>query len=371
MTAFTVAHAIGEDWAHAAQSCADALDRAEVRADLAFLYVTDGLAEDMANILGYLRQRTGIAHWAGTVGFGICGNETEYVDCRAVAVMAMSLPPGSFRVFPCISETTAQLSAEDRSWIAAVAPPFGILHGDPHNARTPQLVADLGAETLGFLVGGLSSSRTVCHQVADRLTGGGVSGVLFAPDVAVQTGLSQGCTPVGGSHVISDALDNVVIGLDGRRAVDVFKEDIGDVLARDLARVAGTIHVAFPLPGSDTGDYLVRNLIGIDPVHGWLAIGDGVTPGDRVMFVRRDVSSARIELTAMLARLKRRLGAPPRGGIYFSCVARGANMFGRPGREVALIRDQLGELPLVGLACGGEISNGRLYGYTGVLALFT
>jgi small ligand-binding sensory domain FIST len=371
MNTFTVAHSIGEDWAHTAQGCADALAKSATAANLAFLYVTDSLAEDVGNILAYLRQKTEIEHWVGTVGVGICANETEYFDRPAAAVMAMNLPQQSFRVFPCISQSVDQLSTENRSWIADASPTFGILHGDPQNAKTPQLIQDLAEETTIFLVGGLSSSRGVCHQVAERLTGGGVSGILFAPEIGVQTGLSQGCTPIGESHVISDCLDNVVIGLDGRKAVDVFKEDIGEVLAGDLARVAGHIHAAFPLPGSDTGDYMVRNLIGIDTIHGWLAIGDQVKPGDRMMFVRRDSNSARKDMMAMLANLDKRLTARPRGGIYFSCVARGPNMFDKPGEEAAMIRQVLGDFPLVGFSCGGEISNGRLYGYTGVLAVFT
>ena len=35
-----------------------------------------------------------------------------------------------------------------------------------------------------------------------------------------------------------------------------------------------------------------------------------------------------------------------------------------------MIRDELGDFPLAGLFANGEISNDRLYGYTGVLALF-
>jgi small ligand-binding sensory domain FIST len=163
----------------------------------------------------------------------------------------------------------------------------------------------------------------------------------------------------------------VLIGLDGRRALDVFKEDIGELLARDLGRVAGYIHAALPLPGSDTGDYMVRNLVAIDPVHGWLAIGGSVSVGDRVVFVRRDPKTAETELKAMLANLKGRLTKVPRGGIYFSCIARGPNMFGEQGNEISLLRKELGNIPLIGFYCGGEISNARLYGYTGVLALFT
>ena len=51
-------------------------------------------------------------------------------------------------------------------------------------------------------------------------------------------------------------------------------------------------------------------------------------------------------------------------------MARGPNMFGDEGKEMSLIRDHLGDLPLVGFYGNGEISNNRLYGYTGVLALF-
>jgi small ligand-binding sensory domain FIST len=46
-------------------------------------------------------------------------------------------------------------------------------------------------------------------------------------------------------------------------------------------------------------------------------------------------------------------------------------MFGRRGAEQALIRDALGDVPLVGFFCNGEISHDRLYGYTGVLAVFS
>ena len=202
------------------------------------------------------------------------------------------------------------------------------------------------------------------------VTGGGVSGILFAPEVDVVTRLSQGCVPVAGSHVVSDCVDNVLIGLDGRPALDVFKDDIGAQSTQDLGRLAGSVHVAITVEGSDTGDYMVRNLVGIDPARGWLAIGDQVRPGQRIVFVRRDPASAEGDLLAMLETIKRRAAKPLRGGLYVSCVARGPNMFGAVGRESAIIRDALGDVPVVGFFANGEISNNRLYGYTGVLTLF-
>jgi small ligand-binding sensory domain FIST len=194
--------------------------------------------------------------------------------------------------------------------------------------------------------------------------------VLFSPSAEVATGLSQVCSLIGESHIVSDCVDNVIVGIDGRGALEVFKEDIGDVLARDLNRVAGYIHAAFPIEGSDTGDYLVRNLVGIDPEHGWLAVGGDIKPGERILFVRRDPQSAEEDLVSMVTKLKKRLPGDPKGGVYYSCIARGPNMFGTEGRETEIIHDILGDFPLIRFYANGEISNDRLYGYTGVIALF-
>ncbi len=158
--------------------------------------------------------------------------------------------------------------------------------------------------------------------------------------------------------------------LDGRPALEVFNEDIGEVLARDLSRTAGYIFAGLPIEGSDTGDYLVRNLVGIDPENGYVAIGELVDPGQRLMFCKRDTATARKDLNRMLNDLKRSLVRPPRGGLYFSCLGRGAGLFGPGSAELGTISAALGEVPLVGFYANGEICHDRLYGYTGILTLF-
>ena len=370
MRPFKVAHATSDNWAMAVKACTDVVADLADDATLGFVYVTDAFAGDFASILTYLRQKTGVEHWVGTVGIGICAGGHEYFDKPAVAIMLAALPEDDFRLFPSITQGMAQLSQDTRDWIRTTSPVTGLVHADPSHEELSELIDDLSAETSTFLVGGLTSSREAHHQIAGRVTGGGVSGVFFAPTVEVATGLSQGCIPIAPSHEISDCVDNVVIGLDGRRALDVFKEDIGAELAADMPRVGGLIHAALPIIGSDTGEYLVRNLIGIDPERGWLAIAEEIEPGERIVFVRRDPQSAAQDMMRMLERLKKRLGRPPRGGIYVSCVARGPNMFGDAGGEMGMIQSVLGDFPLVGFYAGGEISFNRLYTYTGVLTLF-
>jgi len=367
---FKAAHTAADHWAHAAKACADALTPLPEGANLGFVYVTDRLAEDFGSILAYLRQKTGIEHWVGSVGIGISGNDTEYFDRPGLAVLVGRLPAGSFRMFPSIAKDIDEIDADVRAWMTRAPSAFGIVHADPENAETPRLLESLADAGAGFLVGGLTSSRGALYQIAGRVTGGGVSGVLFAPEVPVATGRSQGCAPAGPMRTVTEAVENVVIALDGRKPIDVLMEDLGIADPHALQELSGTVHAAFPVTGSDTGDYTVRTLVGADPARGWLAIGGAVAAGDRIMFVRRDPKSAETDLARMADDLKRRAGGRPKAGIYISCIARGVAMFGREGRELALIRERIGEFPLVGFYAGGEISNARLYGYTGILVLF-
>jgi small ligand-binding sensory domain FIST len=139
--------------------------------------------------------------------------------------------------------------------------------------------------------------------------------------------------------------------------------------AGDDLKAGAQLLVGLPVAGSDTGDYVVRNLVGIDSRNQLIAIGAMAERGSEIMFCRRDAAAARQDLERMLAELKGACPAP-RGGLYFSCVARGEHMFGRRGAELGLIQAALGKVPLVGFFCNGEISHDRVYGYTGVLALF-
>jgi len=371
MTGFPFGHASGDGWRDTAERCLTALGRIPEAGSLGILYVTDALAGHMGEILDLFRESTGVAHWVGSVGIGICATGVEYYERPAVAAMVGEFPDDSFRVFPSIRKDLDSFTAHNGDWMETHQPLLGLVHGDPSNSLIEDLVKQLAARTVsGFLVGGLASSRDGVHVYADGVTQGGLTGVFFSQEVGVVTRLSQGCAPIGPHRVITEAQRNIMIQLDGRPALDVLKEDIGEILSRDLARIGGYIFVGLPIVGSDTGDYLVRNLVGIDPQNGLVAIGDTVEQGGRVMFCRHDADTARVDLLRMLTAIAKALDGPPRGGIYISCLGRGRNLFGKDSEELKLIASELGGFPLVGLYANGEISQDRLYGYTGVLMLF-
>lgn len=371
MERFLTACAEGSDWRDIAGLCLAKLGQVPEAANLGFLYVTDTLAADLGNLASYLRQNTGVENWVGTVGLGISCDDHEYYETSAAAMMVGAFPDDSFRVFSTLDPELSRLVGEQQDWIEAQGANFAVLHGDPRAALIPEMIPNL-AEALpgGYLVGGLSSAQSHFPQYANGLCEGSASGVLFSGQVPVATTMSQGCTPIGPQHTISEGQQNVIASLDDQPALEVFKQDIGEVLARDLRRVGGYIFMALPIEGSDTGDYVVRNLLGFDPSRGQLVVGETVRPGQSVMFCRRDGASAWEDLERALQSLRRRVSGPVKGALYFSCIGRGRHLFGEDSEELRAVQEALGNVPLVGFFANGEIAHDKLYGYTGVLTVF-
>jgi len=370
--AFLLGHAEAADWRDALTSCLQQLGTVPPVANLGFVYVSDAYADVLQPILERLREATGVVHWTGTVGIGICATNREYHQSAAMAVMIGCFPEDSFQLLSFYGRAADHLPATWEGWLHDSQAHVAVLHGDPGNGMLPELLKQLHAELPGgYLVGGLSSSHGAHPQIADELLEGGLSGVIFNNTITIATALSQGCSPIADKHVITDCDSNIINYIDQRPALDVFNEDIGEILARDLNRAAGYIFVGLPIAGSDTGDYLVRNLVGIDVDGKRIAIGDMAHPGQKIQFCRRDGKTAWEDMQRMLDELKLRIrGATPRGGLYFSCLGRGEALFGDDSAEVKMIHATLGDFPLVGFFANGEIFNQRLYGYTGVLTLF-
>lgn len=350
-------------------------------ATLGIIYVSEPAAAALSGLVRDLAAGTGIAAWVGGVGLGICAAGREVYERPAVAVLTAALPEDGFRIFAATDDPAGDLPRHHAGWIETVQPALALVHADPRCPDLARAAIDAGTASGAFLVGGLVSHQCDAPLVArqaDQAAGdnaglgrGGLAGLLLAPGVSVATALTQGCTPVGPVRRIDEARDNVILKIDGRPALSAFLDDIGPTLAQDLRRIGGMIFAALPIAGSDTGDYLVRNLIAIDPRQGWIAVGADIAPGDAILFCRRDPDSARQDLTRMLRQLAGRMQGPPRAGVYVSCIARGASLFGEEGVETALIREVLGDFPLIGFFANGEISRDRLYGHTGVLTLFT
>ena len=419
MKLFPYGHATHPQWQMAA-----GLVLAQLRAHLALpeyanapplglLYITDAYAHDAQDILDYLSaELPEVTDWAGTVGVGIAANNVEYFDEPAMCVMLCDVSSEHFKVFSGVAPLVH--ATGNNPFIAHTA----LVHADAQTPDVTELITELASRTeSGYVFGGLASSRSEVVQFASGSDGnmagqgkaggvfsGGLSGVAFDAEVALISRVTQGCIPVAPVHTVTACENHLVTQLDGEPALDVLVRDLNIDLANPqpaLAKVRATlVGLAHAKDASikRTGDFdeavLVRHIIGLDPARKAVAIAQAVEVGTKLTFCQRNAAAARADLMRIGAEIREALepeemtaelaGAmntdidnQPHlvrgmaGAIYVSCAGRGGPHFGSPSAELNIMRRALGDVPLVGFFAGGEIAHQNLYGYTGVLTVFT
>lgn len=360
---FRAALVADDDPERAAGRLADQLLAKGNGGTIGFLYAADRLETDLAPVVEILSRRTGIANWVGTVGFGVIGGAEAVFNKPALAAMIATWPEDQFELYD--REPPEPIQAKGIMSGMATA----IVHVDPRRPFETTLGAIAG-KSGAYLVGGLTASRTKRYdQVAGKVIQGGASGVLLGPDIPVAIGVSQGCSAIGPVREITDIQENLVASLDGEVALQALLKDLAVTDGADLRELLMSLHVALPVPNCDTGDYVVRNILGINTENGRIGVAEEIAVGQKMFFCRRDRAAATKDLVAMAQKLHKRAESP-RGALYVSCCARGPNLFETAAEEVALVQSSLGDVPLVGFYANGEIAGDRIYGYTGVLALF-
>ncbi len=386
---------------------------------LAIVYITDHYAADAEAILTHLSdQLPTVPDWTGTVGVGIASNNVEYFDEPALAVMLCELPGDQYRVFSGVAPLGSQHGFFDAH--------SALVHADGNTSDLAELLLELADRTeSGYLFGGLAASRTQAVQFAvsgngnvrgqGRATGvfhGGLSGVAFGSGVAMLSRVTQGCAPIttaagkkSSARTVTGCDGNVVTHLDGQPALDLLLQDLGvslnqprEALEKLRATLVGMTDAgasAVTPVGNFGSDTRVRHIMGLDPARKGVAVSDKVQEGSSMVFCERNVAAARRDLVRICAEIREelepaelslegalRLGddqadaAPSAarriaGAVYISCAGRGGPHFGAPSAELQIIRHALGDVPLVGFFAGGEIAHQHLYGYTGVLTVFT
>jgi small ligand-binding sensory domain FIST len=394
---FVVGHATHPDWRAALVLAAAQIEarRAEHEASaagpltLGFVYFTDHYAGQAEALYAELCVRWPGVAWVGCVGVGVCAGGVEYIDEPALALMLAALPAGRFEVFSGAHKL--QLSE-----------PFSALvHADPGTPDLSELITEMSDRTAsGYLFGGLASSRGTSVHIADGVWQGGLSGVAFTRDVALISRITQGCQPVGPTREVTACERNIVTALDGQPALPCLLRDLGltdlqdprEALPRLRATLVGLTDSnasAVARGGQFGADTRVRHLIGLDPARQAVAVAEVLQPGMRLAFCQRDVEAARRDLVRICSEIREELEAqtepawqtaegPARetalrvkGAIYVSCTGRGGPHFGGPSAELKIVQRALGDVPLVGFFAGGEIARHHLYGYTGVLTVFT
>jgi small ligand-binding sensory domain FIST len=365
-----------------------AMDRAGVAAaDLVLVFFTVEHLPSWQKLVAALRRIARTDEIVGSSGAGVLAIDGEIEGGAGVAVLVLASDEARARSFVChpLRGREIEAGAEIARSLDAGEESLLVAFPDSYNVEPRALLRGL-EEAAGFvpLVGAGSSENGTQGKTfqlyRDNLVTNSVAGFSLAGAFRSSIGITQGCQPVGSPMTITRAEGNLIFEIDGRPAFDVFagilKGPLKDNLGRALAYVFAGLPVEPRRNSVGPGDYLVRNIVSVDPEKGILAVAEEIFEGERMLFTLRDGERARADLSQMVRRQAESLGGKkPRLGFYFNCCARGRSLYGIDGIDTAYIRQALGDFPLIGLFGGFELGplggKNHLFAYTGVLALVT
>ncbi|HEY2748949.1 MAG TPA: FIST N-terminal domain-containing protein [Polyangia bacterium] len=318
----------------------------------------------------------------GCSAAGVIGAGHEVEERPALSLTAASLPGVTLRALAFgdapggdapAAETVAQVG------VAVEDDPQFLVICDPYTFDGDALVAGLDAAyPSGRKVGGLASGGRGPGQNAlwsgERMQRVGAVGVAMSGDIAVDTIVAQGCRPIGDPMPVTRADGHVVRELGGKSPVAVMRAIYDGLDKRDKELFRHSLFVGLEMEEGRIefrGDFLVRNIVGVDPNSGALAVAANVRQWQVIQFLLRDAKTAEQDLSERLERFR---GPKPAGALLFSCMGRGQNLFGRADHDTDLFRARVGAVPLGGFFCNGEIGpvGGQtfLHGYTSAFGLF-
>ena len=344
------------------------------------LYLSPALAAQAGLALAHARELLPRVDWYGAVAPALVGAAGDLdPDAPALVVALLPVPVGQWHpVDPGRARRGVSGSA--------------LLHVAPDLDDLGELV-DACAARFESVVGGLisideASGRSV-QFVNNRMIGNACAGIALGGEVQMRSRLTQGCRPLAREHVISHCTSHYIQTLDGEPALDVLLSDLG--VPEEVRRSTDGDEILRALPAHELrrgllvglsdqserdrvgfGDYTVRQLVGIDPMHRILAIAATPRSGDHAVFCTRDLRAAHADLIRICTELREEVeseGLTVIGAHYVSCASRPA-LFGSAEAELEVLRHNLGDIPIFGFFANGEISGGRIHGHSGVLSLF-
>lgn len=352
--------------------------------DLVFLFVAPQFEDELAAIVSYANDRMASGMVLGCVAGGVIGAGREVEDAPAVSTWAARLPGVAVRPFrTTFTEDGEQgyfdgfdeLPSRDRgSVLVMFADPFTFpahLLLERMNERAP------GVPVMGGMASGALAAGRTRLIFGDQIHRDGAVGAVLQGGVMLRSVVSQGCRPVGETFAVTKAERNVVFELGGVPALRRIEELYAAASERDRLLIRRGLHVGQATtelkPELRRGDFVIRNLVGVDHSTGAIAVTDVVEVGQTVQFQVRDAESAREDLRELLDRERHEAGGHVAGALLFSCNGRGQALFGQPDHDVGAVRRAFGDVPVAGFFAAGELGpvGGRnfLHGFTASLLL--
>lgn len=359
------------------------------RPDLCLVFVSSEFLKGYETIPPLLQSRLGARMILGCSGGGVVGVGREIERKPALSITAAILPDVKLTPFRIADSSLPGLDVSPRAWQSAVGvspadQPHFILLADPYSIRIENLLMGLDyAYPKAVKVGGLASGATQPGENALFLNAvcyrSGAVGVALSGNITLDALVAQGCRPIGKPMRVTKSDRNILIELDGEKPLTILRDLFMTLESRDQDLLQHALFLGLvmdPLKSHFThGDFLIRNIVGLDTEKGLLAVGALLRQGQMVQFHLRDSQTSVDDLTQILNGYASRSGREQvSGALLFSCLGRGEYLYGQSGHDTRMFQQKLGPIPVSGFFCNGEIGpvggTTYLHGYTSCFALF-
>ena len=376
------------------------LTQLETAPNLAIIFISSAFASEYSRVLPLLKGPLGSAHIIGCSGSGVIGRASdghlaEIEETAGISLTAAYLPDVDIQGFHLSIDELPDLDSPPSEWteIIGVTPadnPHFLLMADPLASGMNDLLQGLDfaypeSVKVGGLAGIESISRSCGLFCGQQLYRQGVVGVALSGNIIIDAIVAQGCRPIGPTFRVVEGDRNVVtkVAIQGQTAEQTPLEALQELFQdldetdRQLAQESlfiGLAQSSFK-QSLGQGDFLIRNLVGVDPKVGAIAIADRIRPGQRIQFHLRDAHTAKDDLAHLLSTYQtgHRDEAAPSGALLFACNGRGTSLFDAPNCDTEQFSHYLGPVPLGGFFCSGEIGPvGKttfLHGFTSVFGI--
>lgn len=381
----------GESIEGSVQQCAQKIltDMGEGPIDLAFLFVSSRFQDHYDAILSAVADAIHSENLIGCSAGGVIGGGREAEQSPALALTAARLPGVAVQPFHLNSADLPDLEASPKRWHACfsvkpdVKPQFIIL-ADPLSFDAEKGLMGLDfAYPASVKVGGLVSGEGRAGENALFLNGkvhrSGMVGVALSGNIEVDTIVAQGCRPIGGPLSVTRCDRNLLMEIDRKPPLVVLQELYEKLSEEDQKKMQHSLFLGLAMtPFKENltrGDFLIRNLIGVDSKNGHIAIGAPLREGQTIQFHLRDAETSSDELQWLLTQYQVEGDIrSARGALLFSCIGRGAHLYGEADHDSRLFKSKMGPIPLGGFFCNGEIGavggSTFLHGYTSCFGIF-
>jgi small ligand-binding sensory domain FIST len=356
--------------------------------DVALLFFTAQHNEDAEQIVEKVWLELDPQAVIGCSAEGVIGGDVEIERAPGISLLVGSMPDVRVHPFHIPSDDWREMLVEEGAR-DALAERIGygpetralIAMGDPFTTPLAQLLPAIDAAAAGApLIGGMASAaRQPGGNLLvrnDRLYDDGLVGISLSGAVDVQTVVSQGCRPIGRPLIITKSQNNVIEQLGGKPAMNALREIVDSLTATEQNLLRNGLFVGQAISeyreSFGRGDFLVRNVIGVDDASGAIQVADYVRPGRTVQFHVRDAETADEDL-AMMLDPQRTAPKPAAGALLFSCNGRGTRMFDDESHDARAARRAMPGTPVAGFFAAGELGpiGGKnfVHGHTASFAL--